>query len=55
MDTSNILGLIGFGVSILGAIYTAVNHKRLRSRCCGKTLDMSVDVENTTPVKVEGS
>ena len=50
MDTSNILGLIGFGVSILGAVYTAVNHKRVRSRCCGKTLDMSVDVENTTPV-----
>jgi len=51
MDTTNILGLIGFGVSILGAVYTAVNHKRVRSRCCGKTLDMSVDVENTTPVR----
>jgi len=51
MDTTNILGLIGFGVSILGAVYTAVNHKRVRSRCCGKTLDMSVDVENTTPIK----
>jgi hypothetical protein len=51
MDTTNILGLVGFGVSILGAIYTAVNHKRVRSRCCGKTLDMSVDVENTTPVR----
>jgi len=51
MDTSNILGLIGFGVSLLGAVYTAVNHKRVRSRCCGTLVEASLDVENTTPVK----
>ena len=50
MDTTNILGLVGFGLSVLGAIYTAVNHKRVRSKCCGKVLEVSVDVENTTPV-----
>ena len=44
------LGLAGFGISVLGAIYTAVNHKRLRSRCCGKVIEASIDVENTTPV-----
>jgi len=52
MDTTNILGLVGFGLSVAGAVYTAVNHKRVRSRCCGKLFDMSVDVENTTPVKI---
>jgi hypothetical protein len=51
MDTTNILGLIGFGLSVAGAIYTAVNHKRVRSRCCGKVLEASLDIENTTPVK----
>ena len=50
MDTTNILGLVGFGVSIAGVVYTAVNHKRVRSRCCGKVLEASLDVENTTPV-----
>jgi hypothetical protein len=50
MDTTNILGIIGFGISLIGAIYTAVNHKRIRSKCCGKILEASLDVENTTPV-----
>jgi len=49
MDTTNILGLVGFGVSIVGVIYTAVNHKRVRSKCCGRLLEASLDVENTTP------
>jgi hypothetical protein len=49
MDTTNILGLSGFGISILGILYTAVNHKRIRSNCCGKHLEASLDVENTTP------
>lgn len=54
MDTgmTNILGLAGFGLSLLGAIYTALNHKRLRSKCCGKDIEASIDVENTTPIKV---
>ena len=51
MDTTNILGLVGFAISIAGAIYTAVNHKRVRSKCCGKLLEASLDVENTTPPK----
>jgi len=56
MDTgmTNILGLAGFGISVFGAIYTALNHKRLRSRCCGKDLDASIDIENTTPVRADG-
>jgi hypothetical protein len=54
MDTTNILGLVGFAVSIVGVVYTAVNHKRIRSRCCGHLVEASLDVENTTPVdKVE--
>jgi hypothetical protein len=51
MDTTNILGLSGFGISILGVVYTAINHKRIRSRCCGKVLEASIDVENTTPIQ----
>jgi len=34
---------------ILGYIYKRVNHHRIRSRCCGKDLEASLDVEDTTP------
>ena len=34
---------------ILGLVYKAVNHHRIRSKCCGVSLDASVDVEETTP------
>lgn len=37
---------------ILGYIYQKVNHHRIRSRCCGKDFDASVDVEDTTPKSV---
>jgi len=30
--------------------YTAVNHKRIRSVCCGRNCTTSLDVEDTTPV-----
>ena len=30
-------------------MYKMCNHKRLRCRICGKDLDMSIDLENTTP------
>ena len=52
MDTTNILGIVGFAMSIVGIIYTAINHKRVRSKCCGKLLEVSLDVDNTTPVKI---
>jgi hypothetical protein len=30
-------------------IYKTFNHKRVRSNCCGKKLEMSLDVDETTP------
>ena len=51
--TGGTLGLFGFLVSAIGIAYTAVNHKRLRCKCCGKNMDISVDVEPTTPPEEE--
>jgi hypothetical protein len=51
MDSSTILGLVGFGVSVAGTIYAAINHKRVRSKCCGRVLEASLDVDSTTPTK----
>jgi hypothetical protein len=49
--TGGVLGIFGFLASLAGLIYTAVNHKRIRCRCCGKDVDMSVDVDSTDTVK----
>jgi len=40
-------------VSLVVSIFTFFNHKRVRSSCCGKDLEASIDVENTTPVQLK--
>jgi hypothetical protein len=49
--TGGVLGIIGFLVSAAGAIYAAINHKRVRCRCCGKDMDVSVDIDSTEEEK----
>lgn len=49
MDTSTLLGMVALIVSIGGTIIGLVNHKRIRSSCCGKKIEASVDIESTTP------
>ena len=39
------------GLGIAYKIYLAVNHHRIRSTCCGKNLEASIDVDETTPKK----
>ena len=39
-------------VGIAYKIYKVVNHKRIRSNCCGKKLEASIDIDNTTPPEV---
>jgi len=35
----------------MGVVYTAVNHKRMRLNCCGRKVEMELDVDSTS-VKV---
>jgi hypothetical protein len=49
MDTSMILGIVGVIISVGTAIVGVVNHKRIRSNCCGKKVEASLDIESTTP------
>jgi len=49
MSESAAVGYVAIAVSVATAIYSAVNHKRVRSTCCGKVAEVSLDVENTTP------
>jgi hypothetical protein len=47
MDSYASGGLGATVVFVLGLLYKFVDHKRLRSRCCGYTA--SVDIEDVTP------
>lgn len=52
-NAGNILGVFAFLTSSAGLIYAAVNHKRIRCRCCGRDVDMSVDVDPTDVPKAK--
>jgi len=45
------MSIIALVISAGGIMLGVVNHKRIRSNCCGKKLEASLDVENTTPTK----
>jgi hypothetical protein len=42
-------GLASIAIHVVEKLLVVVNHKRVRSRCCGKQLDSSLDIEETTP------
>jgi len=48
-NTTTAIAYSGFVISVAGTIYAAINHKRVRSNCCGTKIEASFDVENTTP------
>jgi len=47
MDTGAALGGTGLFISIAGVIYSAINHKHIKSRCCGKEYEVSLDIGTT--------
>ena len=49
MDTSTIISGVSLAVAVGTSVIAVINHKRIRSRCCGRNVDMSIDIENTTP------
>jgi len=49
-DIGSIAGLVSLAMVVAEKIYQLVNHKRVRSNCCGFKTEVSIDVENTTPV-----
>ena len=48
-DTTAILAIIGVVVSVGGSLLAIINHTRIRSNCFGQKLEVSLDVEKTTP------
>ena len=49
-DATAILAIIGVVVSVGSSILAVVNHQRCRSNCFGNKLEVSLDIEKTTPV-----
>jgi hypothetical protein len=52
-NTSAALSIGALIVSIGGSIIAVINHKRIRSNCCGAKTEVSLDIENTIPVEQE--
>lgn len=51
MDTAGTVGgYLTIVLTVGGVIFAMVNHKRLRSNCCGRRVEISFDVENTNAV-----
>lgn len=47
MDTGAALGGTGLFISLVGIIYSAINHKHIRTRCCGREIEISLDIDST--------
>lgn len=48
-QTTPVIAYCGFLISIASIVIGAINHKRIRSKCCGKEITSSIDIENTSP------
>ena len=48
-QTAAVLAYCSIIITIGGTIISVINHKRLRSHCCGGSVEASIDIENTTP------
>jgi hypothetical protein len=47
--TSSALAIGSLVVSVAGSVLAVINHRRIRSNCCGAKTEVSLDIENTTP------
>jgi len=54
-NTSSALSIGAIIVSLGGSVIAVINHKRIRSNCCGAKTEVSLDIENTIPVEEKPS
>lgn len=48
MDSGQVMGMVGVIVSVLTAVIGIINHKRIRSNCCNRKMEMSIDIDSTS-------
>jgi hypothetical protein len=49
MSAEAITSYVAIAMSVGTAVIGIVNHKRVRSVCCNRRLEVSLDIEATTP------
>lgn len=47
---NTILPWVAIVLSVGSVVIGIVNHRRIRSNCCGKTASVSLDIDNTSPL-----
>jgi hypothetical protein len=47
LQTGGISAGLVVACAVLYKIYTAVNHHKIRAKCCGKVIDASLDIDTT--------
>jgi hypothetical protein len=50
MDSGSILGIISIVISVATTVIGIINHKKIRSKCCGREVSASFDIEPSTPL-----
>lgn len=46
---NNILSISAIVISVVTGIIATINHTKIKSMCCGRKLEVSLDIEKTTP------
>jgi len=47
--STQIISYISLALAVGGIVIGTINHKRIRSSCCGVEKTLSLDIDNTTP------
>ena len=55
MDQNNILSIVALVIAVGGTVIGIFNHKRVVSTCCGRRLEASIDINQTTPPPISAS
>ena len=53
MDESNVLSVVAIVLSVGGTIVAAINHTKIRSACCGRKIEVSLDIEKSSPPPIK--
>ena len=51
MDTNNVVSYVAIVVSVASVVLGVINHRRIRSNCCGRIGVVSLDVEPSSPAQ----
>ena len=52
-EDASVVSYVAIAISVLTTVIAAINHKRIRSSCFGHKMEVSVDIEDTTPTIVK--